>query len=137
MGHKLAHSGSKIKLVDLLQDIVVVFPKTPRPSFADQVLDAFNDRGLKIFRLQEARDLQVALLLVAAGVGVSIVPKSVMGMKRADIVYKLLDEVDLYSPVIMSTRIYDQSETIKSFMNVVYSLYRAEGIPYIKPEQDE
>ena len=60
-----------------------------------------------------------------------------MGMKRADIVYKLLDEVDLYSPVIMSTRIYDQSETIKSFMNVVYSLYRAEGIPYIKPEQDE
>ena len=79
----------------------------------------------------------MALLLVAAGVGVSIVPKSVMGMKRADIVYKLLDEVDLYSPVIMSTRIYDQSETIKSFMNVVYSLYRAEGIPYIKPEQDE
>lgn len=137
MGHKLAHSSNHIKLADLLQDILVVFPKTPRPSFADQVLDAFKDRGMTVFRTQEARDLQVALLLVAAGVGVSIVPKSVMGMKRSDIVYKSLDEVDLTSPVIMSTRIYDQSETIESFLKVVYGLYRSEGIPYIKPEKDE
>ncbi|HEX4856116.1 MAG TPA: LysR substrate-binding domain-containing protein, partial [Limnobacter sp.] len=137
MGHRLAHSTGAVKLADLLQDILVVFPKNPRPSFADQVLDAFKDRGMTVFRVQEARDLQVALLLVAAGVGVSIVPKSVTGMKRSDIVYKPLDEVDLTSPVIMSTRIYDQSETIQSFLNVVYGLYRSEGIPYIKPEKGE
>lgn len=134
MGHRYAQSKETLKLSDLMEDSVIVFPKNPRPSFADQVLDAFTDRGLKPYRIQEARDLQVALLLVAAGAGVAIVPKSVTGMRRVDICYKSLDEENLTSPVIMSTRIFDRSEAIQSFLNVVYGLYRAEGIPYVKPD---
>lgn len=134
MGHRYAHVRDTLKLRDLLEDPLVIFPKNPRPSFADQVMDAFTDRGLQPYRVQEARDLQVALLLVASGTGVSIVPRSVTGMRRTDIVYKELDEDGLTSPVIMSTRIYDNSESIQSFLDVVYGLYRSEGIPYVMPD---
>jgi DNA-binding transcriptional LysR family regulator len=132
MGHPLSVADRGLFLRELVNDTLIVFPKAPRPSFADQVLGAFHDRGLAPGKVYEARELQVALGLVAAGAGVSIAPKSVLGLRRSDVCYKLLDDPNLTSPVIMSIRVQDESEDIKSLLQVIYGLYRAEGIPHIK-----
>jgi LysR family transcriptional regulator, benzoate and cis,cis-muconate-responsive activator of ben and cat genes len=47
---------------------------TPRPSYADQVLALFRDGGLKPPAVFEIRELQTALGLVAAEVGICLVP---------------------------------------------------------------
>lgn len=134
MGHSLAPVERGLLLRELVNDTLIVFPKTPRPSFADVVLAAFHDRGLAPIKVYEARELQVGLGLVAAGMGVSVLPKSVLGLKRSDVVYKMLDEPNLTSPVIMSVRALDQSASIKSLLQLIYGLYRSEGIPHIQEQ---
>lgn len=130
MGHPLTFLDRGLHLRELINETVIVFPKTPRPSFADQVLAAFHDRGLELVKTLEVRELQVALGLVAAGMGVTVVPKSVLGLKRNDVCYKQMDERNLTSPIIMSIRAQDTSEDIKAMLALIYSLYRSEGIPH-------
>jgi DNA-binding transcriptional LysR family regulator len=132
MGHPLSFVDRPLSLRELVNDTLIVFPKAPRPSFADAVLAVFHDRGLAPAKVYEARELQVGLGLVAAGMGVSVLPKSVLGLKRSDVVYKALDETKLTSPVIMSIRALDHSEAIKSLLQIIYGLYRSEGIPHVQ-----
>lgn len=136
MGHPMAFLDRGLYLRELVNDTVIVFPKTPRPSFADQVLSAFHDRGLALGATLEVRELQVALGLVAAGMGVTVVPKSVLGLKRGDVCYKMMDEPRLVSPIIMSIRALDHSDDIQSLLKLIYGLYRSEGVPHTQESLD-
>jgi len=129
-GHPLSFGKSVLALRDLVQETLIIFPKAPRPSYADQVLAAFHDRALKPRRIYEVRELQIALGLVAAGEGISIVPSSVNGLKRDDVSYKELDDPTLVSPIIMSMRALDESRDIQAMLELVYRLYDEEKIPY-------
>jgi DNA-binding transcriptional LysR family regulator len=136
MGHPLSYLDRGLYLRELVNDKMIVFPKAPRPSFADQILAAFHDRGLEPVDTLEVRELQVALGLVAAGMGVTVVPKSVLGLRRNDVCYKEMDEPRLSSPIIMSLRALDKSEDIKSMLELVYGLYRSEGVPHTQESLD-
>ncbi|HCY64518.1 MAG TPA: LysR family transcriptional regulator [Oxalobacteraceae bacterium] len=130
MDHPLAAVERDLQLREIANETLLVFPKAPRPSLADQVLSVFRDRGLEPVNVVEVKELQVALGLVAAGMGVTIIPKSVLGLKRSDVCYKSLDDLNLGSPIIMSIRAQDHSEDIQSFLALIYELYRAKGIPH-------
>jgi LysR family transcriptional regulator, benzoate and cis,cis-muconate-responsive activator of ben and cat genes len=129
-GHALSMLKPVLALRDLLNETLIIFPKTPRPSYADQVLAAFKDRALEPRRIYEVRELQIALGLVAAGEGVSVVPSSVYGLKRDDVSYKELDDPTLVSPIIMSMRALDESRDIKEMLALIYRLYEDEHIAY-------
>ncbi|PMS38907.1 LysR family transcriptional regulator [Trinickia symbiotica] len=135
LGHPLSAGKPQLALHDLVDDTLIVYPKAPRPSYADQVLAAFHDRGLEPAHTYEARELQVALGLVAAGVGVTVVPQSVHGLKRDDVSYHELDDPKLVSPIIMSMRMLDESEDIRSMLDLIYDLYAEEGIDYLPPHE--
>ncbi len=89
-----------------------------------------QDRGLKPRRIYEVRELQIALGLVAAGEGISVVPSSVYGLKRDDVSYKELDDPTLVSPIIMSMRMLDESRDIREMLELIYRLYEEERVPY-------
>ncbi|MEG1116327.1 MAG: LysR family transcriptional regulator, partial [Janthinobacterium sp.] len=69
MGHRLAAQTGPLKMNDLLHDPLIVYPKSPRPSFADQVLATFHDRMIVPEQVIEVRELQIAIGLVGAGQG--------------------------------------------------------------------
>ena len=119
-----------LSLQDLLPETIVLFPQSPRPSFADLVLEAFHDRGLSPQRTIDARELQVSLGLVAAGMGVTILPQSAMGMHRNDVVFRGFDDPRLVSPVLMSIRLEEKSDYVRSLLALVYQMYRDEGIAH-------
>jgi len=133
VGHPLADARPQLSLADLVGEALIIFPRAPRPSFADQVLAAFHDRGLKPGKLHEVRELQIALGLVAMGEGVSVVPASVYGLKRDDVVYKDLDDPKLVSPIIMSTRMLDESTDLKALQELIYGLYEESSMAYLQP----
>ncbi|WP_186083572.1 LysR family transcriptional regulator [Burkholderia gladioli] len=135
VGHRLCEAKPLLSLHDLLNETLIIFPKAPRPSYADQVLTAFHDRALKPTRVLETRELQVALGLVAAGEGVSIVPRSVYGLKRDDVEYKDLDDAKLVSPIIMSMRMLEESEDLERMLRLIYELYDEEGMDYLPPTE--
>jgi DNA-binding transcriptional LysR family regulator len=129
-GHPISVAKPVVALRDLVNETLIIFPKAPRPSFADQVLAAFHDRALKPRRIYEVRELQIALGLVAAGEGISIVPSSVYGLKRDDVSYRALDDPTLVSPIIMSMRALDESRDIREMLELIYRLYEEEKISY-------
>ncbi|CAG9185550.1 HTH-type transcriptional regulator BenM [Cupriavidus pinatubonensis] len=133
LGHPLAAGRKTLSLHDLVEESLIIFPKAPRPSFADQVLAAFHDRALKPRRLHEVRELQIALGLVAMGEGISVVPSSVYGLKRDDVSYVELDDPSLVSPIIMSMRMLDESQDLREMQAMIYQLYEELGIPYNPP----
>lgn len=132
-GHPLEAAKPVLSLHDLVNETLIIFPKSPRPSYADQVLAAFHDRALKPRRIYETRELQIALGLVAAGEGVSVVPHGVYGLKRDDVGYKELDDPNLVSPIIMSTRMLDESEDIRAMLELIYRLYDEFKMTYLPP----
>jgi DNA-binding transcriptional LysR family regulator len=130
-GHPLSLVKPALALGDLVNETLIIFPKAPRPSYADQVLSAFHDRALKPRRIYEVRELQIALGLVAAGEGIAVVPSSVYGLKRDDVSYKELDDPTLVSPIIMSMRALDESRDIREMLELVYRLYEEQQIPHV------
>ena len=120
----------RLRLDDLAGEPLVVYPKAPRPSYADQVLALFRERSLKPPAIYEVRELQTALGLVAAEVGICLVPVSVERLRRDNVVYRPLDEEKAVSPIIMSIRKGDKSPEIVFTMKLIREMYRREGIAF-------
>lgn len=131
-GHPLALSETPLGLVDLLMETLIVYPKAPRPSFADQVLGVFSERSILPHKIMEVRELQIAIGLVAAGEGVAVVPDSVQGMKRNNVAYRALTDRHAVSPVMFSVRKLDTSEELRNMLNTIYDVYDRAGISYIR-----
>lgn len=131
-GHGLTLSGNPTSLKELVTETLIIYPKAPRPSYADQVLDAFRDRALVPGRILEVRELQIALGLIAAGEGIAIVPSSLKNLQRNDVTYLALNERNAVSPVIMSVRLMDQSEDLQFLLALIYDLYDEENVPHVK-----
>lgn len=99
----------QISLSMLASEPLILYPARPRPSYADHVLQQFRVRGLSLTNVIDANEMQTAIGLVAAGLGVTLVPGSVRRLQRDDIVYRPLHEKDVTSPVIMNTRAGDKN----------------------------
>jgi DNA-binding transcriptional LysR family regulator len=127
-GHSLLAGAGPLRLDDLAAEPLVVYPKSPRPSYADQVLALFRDGGLKPPAIYEVRELQTALGLVAAEVGVCLVPISVESLRRDNVAYRPLDEEKAVSPVIMSTRKGDRSPELDLILKLIREIYRKAGV---------
>jgi len=112
-GHELGRLSGRLTLKQIVDVPLILYPNAPRPSYADQVLSFYRKRGLEPKVGFEVRELQTALGLVAAGLGVSIVPLSVRRLGREDVDYLALDEPDIASPIIVSYRPNDSSALLE------------------------
>jgi DNA-binding transcriptional LysR family regulator len=130
LNHPLSAQTGGLRLEDLAGDALVVYPKSPRPSFADQVLALFRERNLKSAVVHEVRELQTALGLVAAESGVCLVPASVERLRRDNVVYRPLEEPGAVSPIIMSRRANDLSPEVALILSIVKSMYQRRGITF-------
>ncbi len=128
--HPLSMRRGPLRLEDLAAEPLVVYPRAPRPSYADQVLALFRKRDLKPPAVYEVREFQTALGLVAAETGVCLVPASVERLRRDNVVYRPLEEADAVSPIIMSTRKGDESPDIALLLRILRQIYRKEGITF-------
>ncbi|MFC5512625.1 LysR family transcriptional regulator [Massilia jejuensis] len=132
VGHRLAAIERPLALAEVAQEALLVYPQNPRPSFADQVLAIFRERNLVPQKVIEVRELQIAIGLVGAGQGVAIVPQSLQGMIRTDVVYRPLDDGRAVSPIIFSARHMDRSPELVNMLEVIYEIYDELGISYAK-----
>jgi LysR family transcriptional regulator, benzoate and cis,cis-muconate-responsive activator of ben and cat genes len=118
-GSHLVNRVGPLKLRHIVGEPLIIYPKSPRPSYADQVLSFFRDNGLEPKAAFEVRELQTALGLVAADVGICLVPSSVRNLGRADVTYLDLEEPKVISPIIMSHRKNDRSPLLAQLVKLV------------------
>jgi DNA-binding transcriptional LysR family regulator len=119
--HPLVGSGT-VGLDALAREPLVVYPARPRPGYADQVLDLFARRGMRPASVSEANEIQTALGLVAAGIGVALVPASACQGRRGSIVFRTVTDADAVSPVIMNFRRGDENAVLARFRTMAEAL---------------
>ncbi|TCS37364.1 DNA-binding transcriptional LysR family regulator [Paucimonas lemoignei] len=117
----------RLTLAALAKEPFILYPVRPRPSYADQVLQQFRIHGLTLSSIIDANEMQTAIGLVAAGVGVTLVPSSVQRLRRDDIVYRPLSDSSIMSPIIMNRRAGNDSPDLIRFCELVK--IHAKGTP--------
>jgi DNA-binding transcriptional LysR family regulator len=120
-GHR--HLGRPVTLAALAGEPFILYPGKPRPSYADHIIALFNRRGLVLNVVQEANELQTAIGLVAAGIGVTLVPQTVQRLHREDIGYTPLADAETGSPIIMSYRATDESELLCEVQRLAHEIF--------------
>ncbi|MEG5262945.1 LysR family transcriptional regulator [Pseudomonas sp. JDS28PS106] len=120
VGHPLL--GTPVSLAALSREPFVLYPGTPRPSYADHVLGLFRREGLSIHVAQMVNELQTAIGLVATGIGITLVPASVQRLHRDDIGYTSLLDTQATSPIVLSYRAGDDSALLRRVRGILDDL---------------
>lgn len=112
-----------VHLRDLIAEKLILYPSQPRPSYADQLLSLFRDHNLNPEEIEEVREVQTALGLVAADAGSTIVPASMRRLHRDDIRYVPIADEGATSPVIIIFREGDISAETSIFRQIAHQLF--------------
>jgi DNA-binding transcriptional LysR family regulator len=111
-----------VALARLAERPFILFPRALAPAWFDEVVSACHGAGFSPRVVQEAVGIDVTLGLVAAGLGVALLPASVRTLHREDVVY-----VDLEPPVpaqrtAIVWRRDEPSPVVQRFLDVARSV---------------
>ncbi|MEG4641567.1 DNA-binding transcriptional LysR family regulator [Paracoccus pantotrophus] len=121
-GTPLARDDAPLPLSAIAGQKLIVYPKEPRPSYADQVLGMLQDEEIRPSEVLEVREIQTALGLVAADSGICIIPSSARQM-RSDVQYRAIDDLRAVSPVILSHRAGENSRYLDLVKTLIRDMY--------------
>ena len=125
--HLLSGQAS-VSVDDIVREPFILYPAKPRPSYADHVVGLFERCGYSLDVAFEANEMQTAIGLVAAGLGVTLVPSSVQCMRRDDIDFITLSAPDFTSSIMMSWSKGNESP----FLREVIALAKKTAINYYR-----
>jgi DNA-binding transcriptional LysR family regulator len=108
----------RVSLRSLAAESFVSFPRELAPVLYDQLITMCQSAGFSPRIVQEAQ-MQTIISLVAAGIGVALVPATLQNLSRAGLVYKRLAGAGLKLDLAVAWRRDDNSALLKSFLDVV------------------
>lgn len=91
--HPKAAGTGPLALAGLAQEPLVCIPRQVAPRLYDAILGACAAAGFSPRIAQEAIQMQTIISLVAAGIGMALVPESIMGLRRPGVRYRKLRAV--------------------------------------------
>ncbi|WP_050423224.1 LysR substrate-binding domain-containing protein [Bradyrhizobium tropiciagri] len=116
--HPLA-ARRDIALAELSDDAFVLYPARPEPSVTGLIVNACQAAGFTPRLAQEVLHLQTAIGLIAAGVGVSLVPE---GAARAQtgrgVAYVRLSAPVVTAPLTLAWREEDASPAVQRLLDI-------------------
>ncbi len=116
--HPLANAAS-LPLTALAPEPFVLFPRHPKPSYADFVISTCEQAGFRPGIAQEAAEMQTAISLVAAGLGVTLVPACVQRLRREGVVYRTLEAPAPMTELCAIYRRDDDTAALQAFLRVL------------------
>ncbi len=125
--HPLA-AVPEVPLDALAGEPLIVFPASPRPSWADHVVRACRDAGFEPNVVQEAMESVTVVSLVAAGIGLAPVPEGLTVLARPGVVYRPIAPPAPKTYLAAVYRPGDVPATVQELLKLV-----AERWPYPAP----
>jgi DNA-binding transcriptional LysR family regulator len=116
--HPLA-SRARIRFRDLAHESFLMPPRQLAPAFHEQLFNLCRQAGFTPKLGAEASQLQTIINLVAAGMGVTLVPESVRSLAGRGVVFKKLPEPQPMLEIAVAWRRDAHSEVLSAFLNVV------------------
>jgi DNA-binding transcriptional LysR family regulator len=121
--HKLAQSGRSgtgVNLQRLSGETFIVYRRHTGPGLYDAIIAACHAAGFSPLVGQEAPRIVATLNLVAAGLGLSIVPASLQRMQMDGVTYRRLTGViQPKAPLHLASRRGDTSSVVRQFLTLV------------------
>ncbi|MEH1839031.1 MAG: LysR family transcriptional regulator [Nostoc sp.] len=113
--HLLA-SQSNMCLTSLANEPFILFPRILAPGLYDLIISLCQQAGFSPKVAQEAIQMQTIVSLVAAEMGVAIVPASLQNLQRIGVVYKTVQQS---TPKVAIAMIWRKNETSPTVLRLV------------------
>jgi DNA-binding transcriptional LysR family regulator len=118
-GHPLT-DREEVSVRSLANEPFVLFSRSQAPGLYDQIISFCQQAGFSPHVTQEAGlQMQTIISLVAAGMGVALVPSSLQNLQRIGVVYKPVQEPTPQAEMTMIWRKDDLSPILQRFLGVV------------------
>jgi DNA-binding transcriptional LysR family regulator len=124
--HRLA-KGKTLALSMLAREPLILFPRAAGPSLFDEIMVACRLAGFEPVLGQEAPQITSVANLVAAGLGVSVVPASIAQILVAGVVYVPIRKPTPIARLALVTPLDGHSPIVRQFVAVVDSVGRPNG----------
>ena len=119
-GHALAKDSGALPLSALANETFILYKRPGGPGLYDTIITACRGAGFSPRVGQEAPRIISTLNLVAAGLGVSIVPTSLQRLQMDGVIYRdLCDSPGLKAPLILACRPGENSAAVQRFIDLV------------------
>ncbi|WP_462410526.1 LysR family transcriptional regulator [Neobacillus sp. Marseille-QA0830] len=119
--HPLAQRAS-ITMGDLSTERFILVEREVWSSWYDDILSKCRDAGYSPIIRQDVKEIQTAVGLVAAGLGISIVPRSTVNLHVRDVAYVSIEGVAPRVEMGIAWRTEDHSTMVKQFIDTVTRL---------------
>ena len=130
--HHPAARKSRVRLQDFAAEPFILFPRRQGPSAYDQIIATCQQAGFSPVLAQEGNEMQSMLGLVAAGLGISLVPSSLQNLQRPGVVYKQLSDSTAQIEISLASRKSPPVPVETSFIEVALRVAKGLRMPGLK-----
>jgi DNA-binding transcriptional LysR family regulator len=116
--HPRAASGS-LCLADLKDEAFIMYPRQAGTGIYWQVMDLCTTAGFRPRVVREVLESSTIIGLVAAGVGIAIVPADMNCIQFSGVVYRRIVDSGAYTTLHLAKREGDQNEHLRSLYRVL------------------
>jgi DNA-binding transcriptional LysR family regulator len=109
---------TKVSLSTLADESFILFPAKMGPIFYEQIIDICQQAGFSPKVAQEAVQMQTIIGLVAAGLGIALVPASLQNFHRSGVIYRPLQEQTPKTGLYLTWRQHDSSPAVRAFLGL-------------------
>lgn len=132
--HHLAQQ-EYVNLADTVSDNLILYhqthlPKSTENSITEPLLHVYDSIGLTPFHTRKVSDIQIALGMVIAGEGVTLVPDSLKNERTDKIIYKSIIHENATTPIYLHTLKDHHHPKTQVLLDIIYQLYETHGITY-------
>jgi DNA-binding transcriptional LysR family regulator len=107
-----------IALASLRDEPFILFPRPVGTSLHDQIVGACQRAGFAPRVEQEAIQMQTIVSLVAAGMGVALVPAALVNLRRTGVVYRPLTDAKPRIELGVAWRRADDAPAVQAFVGL-------------------
>lgn len=118
VGHALAGRKS-VQLIEVATDAFIAQPRELAATLHDRLVKLATRAGFEPLIIQQAQQINGLLALVAAGLGLALVPASMRAVRLAGVSYVALEDSDAFLLLAVACRADDQTPALKQFLATV------------------
>lgn len=119
--HPLGNSEC-LSFQQLAGEPFILYPRRLGPGTYDQILRRCAEAGFSPQIVQEAVEMQTIVGLVAAGIGISLVPASIMSFTVPGIAYRALQDSPLEWELALAWRRDEQAPVVRAFLDTARAI---------------
>jgi DNA-binding transcriptional LysR family regulator len=112
--HRLA-SAETVRLDDLAEEDFIAYPRKHGTGLSDSVMAEFRKAGFAPRIVQETPQLTATINLVAAGVGIAIVPACMREVRQGSVVFVDVRDLEIRAHLAIVHRDQDTARTVRNF----------------------